>query len=139
MLNPPRVTGCSQVCECAAACVCVCQSSFQRMQRPSAGLPGSASSPRDRWRLTERDWHLVEPSQEELAALSGGGKMGSASRGAWHCLKLEECRAFSSINSPAAAGKGLLQGGGRGVLQLEPCLPQQGWVSVSVLGQFWSK
>lgn len=40
----------------------------------------------------------MERSQEELAALSRGGKMGSASRGAWHCLKLEECRAFSSIN-----------------------------------------
>lgn len=60
--------------------------------------------------------------------------MGSASCGAWHCLKPEECRVFSSINrAPLVLGR---RSGGRwGWLELELCLLQQGLVSGSGSGQ----
>lgn len=40
-------------------------------QSPCTDVPGSAPPLRDCRRLTEQDWHLVERSQEELAALAG--------------------------------------------------------------------
>lgn len=92
------------ICYCF---VSICQRSFQRMQRPSTGLPGSAPFLRDCRRLTEQDWHLVERSQEELAALAGWKDGLSELR----CLALLEAGGMQGVQqhqqSPAGAGKAL--------------------------------
>lgn len=83
-------------------------------QGPSTGVPGSTLSPRDCWRLTEQDWHLVERSQEELAALTGCKDGLSELR----CLALLEAGGMQGVQqhqqSPAGAGKALPEGGGGG-------------------------
>lgn len=81
-------------------------------QRPSPDLPGSMPFLRDCWRLTEQDWHLVEQSQEELAALTGWKDRLSELR----CLALLEAGGMQGVQqpqqSPAGAGKALRRGGG---------------------------
>lgn len=75
-------------------------------QRPCTDVPGSAPL-RNCRRLTEQDWHLVEQSQEELAALTGWKDGLSELR----CLALLEAGGMQGVQqhqqSSTGAGKAL--------------------------------